>query len=79
MKKKMIFQQKKIILIKLVSFLHLLCTIYKHAFFFFFFLRKRTMLLLYIKKTEGHSKRKIQCPVEHAPPRQIKEKKCLAL
>ena len=37
------------------------------------------MLLLYIKKTEGHAKRKIQCPVEHAPPRQIKEKKCLAL
>ena len=32
------------------------------------------MLLLLIKKTKDHAKRKIQCLVEHAPPRQIKDK-----
>ena len=41
---------------------------------FFFFLRKKTMPMLYIKKNQGPAKRKKQCPVEHAPPRQIKEK-----
>ena len=33
------------------------------------------MPVLYIKKNQGHAKRKKQCPVEHAPPRQITEKK----
>ena len=41
---------------------------------FFIFLRKKTMPMLYIKKNQGPAKRKKQCPVEHAPPRQIKEK-----
>ena len=41
---------------------------------FFFFFRKKTMPMIYIKINQGRAKRKKQCPVEHAPRKQIKEK-----